>query len=122
MSSNSAFGVAGTGPAAGYSLLISLFHYMLFVMSSACFMFVSISIMDRAPVLAIIYVIFYFIFWIKMNRKIPQVPTKSTTNKNTVIVSLMLDAGLKNARSPRSMANSSLSTSPCIYTDAPCVD
>lgn len=62
--------------------------------------------MDRAPVLAIIYVIFYFIFWIKINRKIPQVPTKSTTNKNTVIVSLMLDAisGLKNARSPRSMA------------------
>ena len=75
MSGNGAFGSYGTGPASGYFLMNFLVHCVFSVVSITCFMLVATNTNVFVSVHAIVYVMFYSIFRIKLNRKMPLIPS-----------------------------------------------
>jgi hypothetical protein len=62
--SNSAFVAFGTGPTCGYIILNFLFKFVIVVASTV----------NNASVSVIIFIMIFFIFQIKINRKLPLVP------------------------------------------------
>ena len=75
MSSNGAIGSSGTVPASGYFLLNFIVQFLCFIVPAVCFMFMTNTMMDHVPVYIILIVMFYSIFRIKLNRKMPLIPT-----------------------------------------------
>ena len=71
MSSNSASGAFGTGPASGYSPIYIFAIYFYVIVVNAC----CVKTMDHAPVNIIMFVLICLIFRIKINRKMPLIPT-----------------------------------------------
>lgn len=61
---NSASDALGTSPASGYFLFL--------------FIIVVANTMNHAPIFAIIFVMFYFISWIKMGRKLSLIPAMTS--------------------------------------------
>src|SRR5438876_4362058 len=71
MSGSSASSAFGTGPASGYSPIYIFTIYFYVIVVNAC----CVKTMDHAPVNIIMFVLICLIFRIKINRKIPQIPT-----------------------------------------------
>ena len=78
MSGNGAFGSSGTGPASGYFLMNFLVHCVFSVVSITCFMLVATNTNVFVSVHAFVYVMFYSIFRIKLNRKMPLILSAAT--------------------------------------------
>jgi len=53
-----------------------LVHCLFFAISTTCLMFITTNTSVYAPAYVIVYVLFYSLFWIKINRKMPLFPTR----------------------------------------------
>ena len=50
--------------------------FVFFAISTTCLMFITTNTSVYAPAYVIVYVLFYSLFWIKINRKMPLFPTR----------------------------------------------
>src|SRR6266540_6955797 len=71
MLSNSASGAFGTGPASGYSLIYIFVIYSYVIVVNAC----CVKTLDHSPVNIIMFILIRLVFRIKINRKMPLIPT-----------------------------------------------
>ena len=71
MSSNSTSGAFGIGPSSGYSLIYIFAIYIYVIVTNAC----CVKTMDHAPANIFMFVLICLIFRIKINRKMPLIPT-----------------------------------------------